>query len=240
MAQKDRYTTTLLSSREIAKHTFMLEVEKPKGFEYTAGQFVALGLINPKHHDPKGDYRWFSLASAPFEKNLAFVFRKSDSPFKEGILTLKPGAKVEVSRARGEFVLPKEINREIVFLTGGVGITPVRSMITQALHDNTGHKLTLFYSNFTPEETTFFDDLLGMKKDISLVCTMTGMDHSREKWDGETSLIDLPLLKKYLKNLNDKVFFIVGPPGFLHAMLALLKSAGIDIHNMKIESFGGY
>ena len=236
----DRSITKIIGHKEIAKHTFMVEVERPEGFEYKAGQFVALGLLKPKHNDPKGNYRWFSLASAPFEATLKFVFRKSDSPFKEQLLKLRPGEKVEISAPKGEFVLPKETDREIIFLTGGVGITPVRSMITQALHEKTGHKLTLFYSNFTPEETTFFQDLLGMEKEINVVCTMTGVEHSKQQWEGETTLIDMKMVKKYVKDIPNKLFYIVGPPGFLTAMIHMLREEKIDFHNIKLESFGGY
>ena len=239
--EKKTYTSQILKIEEVAKHTYAVFIEKPKGFNYVAGQFTGLHLIKPKVRDPKGDYRWFSIPAAPFEKDLMFVFRKSDSPFKEQLLKHKKGDKVILTEPEGMFVLPKKTDKDIIFLTGGVGITPIRSMTQQSLHDSTGQKMTLFYSNFTPEETAFFKELSEIPQEkVKIVFTMTGMEHSYSQWNGETTHIDAAMIKKYEPDYKNKLFYIVGPPGFVTAMIQLMRAEGIGFSQIKLESFGGY
>lgn len=235
------YTTKIISSKEVAKHTYAVMVEKPQDFQPIAGQYVSLALIHAPHQDPKGNYRWFSLASAPHEPYVMFIFRKSDSVFKEELLKLSPGAEVEISTPRGDFILPPSTDKPVVFLAGGVGVTPIRSMVVDSLQKKTGHHIQLLYSNFTPEETVFFKEFSEMNDpNFSVVFTMTGTQHSYSSWSGETRLIDDVFIRDHVQNVEGSLFYIVGPPGFLHAMLEVMRKLSVPREQIKMESFGGY
>jgi NAD(P)H-flavin reductase len=147
----------VLGTREIAKDTLALRLEKPSGFAYRAGQAVYVTLNEPTS-DEKGRVRTFSLASAPHEGELLVAMRTGDSTFKRALKGLGDGAKVEVEGPYGA-LCRVDAARPAVFLAGGIGITPFRSMILDALERGLQHRLVLFYSSRAPERAAFLAEL---------------------------------------------------------------------------------
>lgn len=240
MAKKE-YITTIKSITEVIPGTFEVRLVKPKDYHFTAGQYTEIHLINALLKDPKGNFRPFSIPSAPHEEDLMFIMRNSQSIFKNQLFKLNPGDEVIIQEPEGEFVLPEKSEREIIFLIGGIGITPIRSMLQEAVYRRLSLRTTTFYSNLSPETTAFFDELKNLPQDQHrIIFTMTGMENSKMKWDGETSRIDGALLEKYEPNFHEKQFYIVGPLGFVSAMVKLTRELKIPFSQVKLESFGVY
>lgn len=239
MAKKE-FITKLLKIEKAADDTYGVWVQKPKGFEFVAGQYTELHMMHDLPQDPKGGFREFSISSAPHEKDLLFVFRKGESIFKNEFLKLQPGAKVKVTEPKGEFVLPQNPERDIVFLVGGIGMTAIRPMLMHLMHTKSSVKTITLYSNGTPERTAFFDELSALpQKQHKVIFTMTHPEASAS-WKGETSRIDAKLLEKNIPNFKDKQFYLVGPARFVTAMVALTRSEKIPFSQVKLESFGLY
>jgi ferredoxin-NADP reductase len=160
---QQRHATALLGSTEVARGTRAFAFEKPRGFLFTAGQFTVLHL--PQQPRLKGDARehMFTISSAPSDEVLVITTRMRDSPFKRVLGSLHKGAQVEVEDADGEFVLHKARSQPAVFLAGGIGITPFRSMLREAASTTPRGKkepsMTLFYSDKTPEDAAYLEEL---------------------------------------------------------------------------------
>jgi len=152
--------------------------EKPEGFSYKAGQFADYTLINPSETDAEGDTRGFSLASAPYEDDLALATRMRDTAFKRVLRTMELGTELTLDAPYGSFTLHNNTKIPAVFLTGGIGVTPVRSIVLQALHDKRPHRIFVFYSNRRPEDAAFLEELLGLQNEssYSFIGTMTEME----------------------------------------------------------------
>ena len=145
--------------------------EKPGGFVFKAGQFGDFTLINPVETDAEGNTRGFSLASAPYEADLMFATRMRDTAFKRVLRTMEVGTEVSLDAPYGSFTLHNNPRIPAVFLTGGIGVTPVRSIVLQAAHDNLPHKIFLFDSNRRPEDAAFLnaaDGSTGEKPELHL------------------------------------------------------------------------
>ena len=142
------FKTKLQDKKEIAEGTMAFYVDKPEGFEHRAGQFVDVTLLGM----PEGDnVHAFSIASAPDEDKLMIATRiRSESTFKQTLKNMAIGSEIEISEPIGDFVLHNDKNRIAVFLIGGIGITPVRSMIVDATHRQLPNKIFLFYSIIYP------------------------------------------------------------------------------------------
>ena len=153
------YTIKLKSKLEVAAGTTAFYFEKPPGFTYTAGQFVELTLIDPSETDAEGNTRAYSIASAPYEADLCFATRMRDTAFKRVLGSLPIGSEVTMDGPFGNFLMPSNPDTMAVFLIGGIGITPVRSMLLQALHDRKPNQTFLFYSNRTPADAAFLQEL---------------------------------------------------------------------------------
>lgn len=238
MAKKE-YTTRIKSIQEVAKDTFAVAIEKPKGFTFKAGQYTELHLLRSLPHDQKGNFREFSISSAPHEDDLLFVFRKGMSIFKNALITSKVGEKVKVTEPVGEFVLPDEPSRDIIFLVGGIGMTAIRTMIVDLVARKSPLKTMTFYSNPSRESTAFYDELTSLPKNHTVIFTMT-QEENGVMWDGETSRIDAALLEKHDPHFREKQFYIVGPAGFVSSMVKLTRSEKIPFSQVKLESFGTY
>jgi ferredoxin-NADP reductase len=237
------YKTKLKSREEIAEGTMAFHFEKPDGFAFKAGQFGDYTLINPTDTDSEGNIRGFSLASAPYESDLMLATRMRDTAFKRVLRSMEIGTEITLDAPYGSFTLHNKTSTPAVFLTGGIGVTPVRSIVLQAAHDNLPHKIFLFYSNRRPEDAAFLNELMEAQKrnpNYTFVGTITEPETSSRKWDGETGYITKDMLVKYVGDLILPIYYVAGPPGMVTAMRKTLNEAGVDDDNIRTEEFSGY
>jgi ferredoxin-NADP reductase len=167
--------------------------------------------------------------------------RMRDTAFKRVLRTLPLGSQVKVEGPFGSMTLHRKVERAGVILAGGIGITPFRSMIGQALQQNTGQRLFLFYANRRPKDAAFLAELerwAAQHPNFTLVATMTGK--SGVPWNGETGRIDKPLLEKYVGDLAKPVYYLAGPLGLVAAMRDVLSAAGVPEDEVNSEEFFGY
>jgi ferredoxin-NADP reductase len=237
------YKTMLLGKEEIADGTMAFHFAKPGGFAFKAGQFGDFTLIDPVETDPEGNIRGFSLASAPYEGDLMLATRMRDTAFKRVLRTMEIGTEVSLDAPYGSFTLHNNPRIPAVFLTGGIGVTPVRSIILQATHDNLPHKIFLFDSNRKPEDSAFLNELMEAQEknpNYTFIGTMTEMQNSAQEWNGETGYITKAVLEKYVGDLTLPIYYLAGPASMVTAMRKTLNQAGVDDDNIRTEEFSGY
>lgn len=237
------FQTELRKSEEIAERTMAFHFEKPAGFEFRAGQFVDVTLLNPPQMDSQGAIRTFTIASAPYEEEILLATRMRSSAFKRVLAALYPGAKVKLEGPIGSFTLHKDSSKAAVFLAGGIGITPFRSIVRQAIKDKLPHQIYLFYSNRRPEDAAFLGELRRLSASDShfiFVPTMDGMENSRLPWNGRRDSINRELLMQHLCDLSGPIYYAAGPPAMVAAMRQLLTQLGVDEDDIRTEEFGGY
>jgi ferredoxin-NADP reductase len=237
------YETRLKRREEIAAGTMAFYFEKPEGFIYKAGQFADFTLVHPSETDAEGNIRGFSLASAPYEKDLMSATRMRDTAFKRVLGSMEIGTGLMLDAPYGSFILHNNTKTPAVFLTGGIGITPVRSIVLQAAHDDLAHKIFLFDSNRRPEDAAFLGDLMEAQeknRNFTLVGTMTEMQNSAQDWDAETGYITKEMLERYIGDLISPIYYLCGPRSMVTAMRKILNDAGVDDDNIRTEEFSGY
>ena len=234
---------TLLAKEEVARDTMSFRFAKPAGFEYTAGQFADYTLQNPAETDAEGDIRGFSLSSAPYEPFLMATTRLRDTAFKRVLRNSPIGTELALDAPWGSFTLHHKTERPAVFLTGGIGITPVRSIVLQSVYDDTGHQITVFDSNKRPEDAAFLDEFTQVSADngrIRFVPTMSRMDTSEREWSGETGHVDAAMLSRHLDDLVAPIYYLCGPGAMVKAMRTVLQGIGVDSDDIRTEEFTGY
>lgn len=237
------YTSRLTNRGEVAHGTMAFHFEKPAGFEFKPGQCVDVALLDAPPMDAEGAIRTFSIASAPYENDLVVATRMRDTSFKRVFATLPIGTQLKLDGPSGSFTLHKNAAKPAVFLAGGIGITPFRSMVRQAAKDKLPHSLYLFYSNRRPEDAAFLDELQMLSQsapNFNFVPSMSEMQKSARPWSGERGFIDRAMLEKYCSSLDGPIFYVAGPPAMVTAMQQMLVQAGVDEDNIRSEEFGGY
>jgi len=233
----------LVGRETVAYRTTKFLFEKPEGFTYRAGQFADYTLIDPPESDSEGDTRGFTLASAPYELQLAFTTRMRDTAFKRVMAELPLGTEVVLDAPYGSFTLPQDSERPVVFLAGGVGITPVRSIALQAEHDETAHQIVVFYSCKNPADAAFLEELsalAGAAKGFDLIATMTQPASAGQPWSGETGHVDAAMITRYVNDITAPVFFVSGPATMVRALRDTLTGAGVSEDDIHTEEFTGY
>lgn len=237
------YTVRLTKREEVAERTMTFHFEKPAGFLYKAGQFADFTLINPSETDAEGDIRGFSLASAPYEPDLKIATRMRDTAFKRVIKKLPYGTPLTLDAPYGSFTLHKNVAIPAVFLTGGIGITVVRSILLDAIHTGIPRRIVLFYANRRPEDAAFLDELrmvAAQNPQVTFVPTMTKMEHSHQTWTGEIGYVTKAMLERYLNDLTAPIYYTTGPAALVAAMRKILTDAGADEDMIRTEEFTKY
>ncbi|MGQ0667362.1 MAG: ferredoxin--NADP reductase [Nitrospiraceae bacterium] len=242
-ASQTAHLMTLKARRQVAERTMAFQFERPQGFTFKAGQSIDMILMNPSETDREGNGRAFSIASAPDEGVLLVATRMRDTAFKRELATMSIGSQVKIHGPFGNLVLHNDQSRAAVFLAGGIGITPFRSILLQAAREQLPHRLHLFYSNRRPEDAPFLEELEALPRQnpsYTFVPTVTDLRRSDRSWQGETGRIDQAMLAKHLKDAASPIYYMAGPPGMVSAMRTLLASMGIDDEDIRTEEFAGY
>jgi ferredoxin-NADP reductase len=231
----------LLKKEIVAEGTMAFHFEKPKGFEFRAGQFADFTLISPAETDAEGDTRGFSLAYAPFEADLVAATRMRNTAFKRVLKGLPIGTEVKLDAPYGDFTLHKTETTPAVFLIGGIGVTPVRSMIAQSIHDQTAHKITLLHACRTPADLPFRADFERFaRENPRIIYVPIASESSPDDWHGERGRVDEAMVRKYVSDLNRPTYYLSGPEGMVKAMRQLLVGLKVNEDNIHTEEFAGY
>lgn len=236
------FETKLIDRERLAGDVAIFRFEKPKEFRFAAGQWCFLSLPPAGHEDDKGLRRPLSIASSPQEPELIFATKLSSSAMKRTMAEMEPGAPATLEQPMGNMVLPKETATPLVFLAGGIGITPFRSICLYAAESGTDHAITLFYSSKTPEETPFLQDLqraAGKSHHVSVVITMTRAPEDPKIWSGPRGRLTSDAIRSGCTDWEKASYFIAGPPAMADAMKETLNGLSIPAERVKIELFAG-
>src|ERR1700686_4530550 len=183
-----RYCRAILKRRDsLCTGTTCLSFEKPDGFAFKPGQFANFTLDSPIVTDAGGSTRTLSIASAPHEKDLLVAMRMRDTGFKRAVEALPIGAPFLLEGPYGNLILHRDVARPAVFLAGGIGITPFRSMIRHATEVGSMHRISLLYSIRRLEEAAFLEELREIQernRGFKFIPTITHPDEIPHHWRG--------------------------------------------------------
>jgi ferredoxin-NADP reductase len=236
---------TLVRKLDEAKGTksFFWEPEKP--VNYIAGQYFYFTIPRLKYPDPRGNTRHFTLSSSPSEGNLLrnTTRIRKESGYKRTLNELEIGSLIDGEGPNGTFILDEKEESPQVFLAGGIGITPFRSILKYAFDKKLKTPIQLIFSNSIPEEIAFRKELESLAKywpNFKLDMTITKPEETKEPWNGLIGRIDENLLKRVVPDFPTKTFWVCGPPVMVDAMEATLGKLGLSSGKVLSEKFTGY
>jgi ferredoxin-NADP reductase len=212
-----------------------IRFEKPQGFGYLAGQYIFITLGG----GPDKMTKHFTLSSSPTEGFLEITKKLTGHPFSNALAGLRPGDKVSIAGPYGEFTFQGEYYN-IGMLSGGIGVTPLRSMIKYSIDKKLSVNIILLYSNSLESDIAFKDELEDLQREnpkIKVIETITrpGLD-----WKGLTGRINAEMVKKLVPDYLERTFFTCGPQKMVDAMVSLLRELKVPEEQIKQEYFPGY
>jgi ferredoxin-NADP reductase len=200
--------------------------------DWQPGQYIHYKLQH-EGADNRGDERWFTISSAPFEKDVWITTRitpETGSSFKKKLIALQPGESVEAGDPEGSFTI-NDLARNYIFVAGGIGITPFRSIINQLHHDGADFNIELLYANRDGENIPFKDELEAISKEHA--------NFNISYFIGDNKITEA-VLREYGEKLSEPIYYVSGPEPMVEAFQDTLKKIGIDEDRMKFDYFPGY
>jgi ferredoxin-NADP reductase len=236
------FEAALVDRDLVAERTMAFRFAKPADWTYRAGQFVDITLLDPPETDSEGNTRGFSISSAPNEDVIMVTTRLRDTAFKRVLRTMPIGTAVKIEGPFGDLRLHRAA-RPAVVLTGGIGITPFRSILIETIRNGgLSYPVVVFYANRRPQDAAFLGELRELARqdpNLTFIPTMSGLDPA-EPWDGERGHVDASMLARHLGGISNAIYYLTGPPGMVNGLRTMLVDSGVDEDDIRTEEFTGY
>jgi ferredoxin-NADP reductase len=221
----------LIEKKQETKDVTSFIFESPEKIQWLPGQYLHYVL----HHEPtddRGSDRWFTNSAAPFENNIRITTRYAtevSSTFKQKLFSLKEGKSIEFSVISGDFTLDVPEDNH-VFIAGGIGVTPFRSILKQLDHDKKPINVTLLYAN-RDQDVVFKDELEAIAANnpglkIHYVFSPEHVDENK--------------IRELVPDIMTPIFYVSGPEPMVDALSETLKKMGIKEEHIKGDWFPGY
>jgi glycine betaine catabolism B len=209
---------------------------RPAELSYKPGQYM---LVTVKSGNRELMHP-FSFSSSPTEKGyIEFTKKFTPNEYSVVLKTLKLGDLVRIDAPYGKFTFEGE-SPKIALLTGGIGITPFRSIMRYCTDKQLGTSIVLLYGCRAPSEIAFRSEMEEMQRQNKNLKVVLTVNESNGAWKGPVGNITAELVKKEIPDYKERVFFACGPPGMVQAMTNLIKELDLPETNLRLESFVGH
>lgn len=232
------YKITFSGRDKICENTFSFYFSTgDSGYTFKPGQYAHFTLTGAKYNDIKGNSRPFSFAGSPHNRDkLMIAARNNSSVFVKNLCELSEGSEIFISKPEGNLFQINDDSFPLVFITGGTGITPVRSIVEFLIHMKSDRKIYLFYSNKTRNRIAFYDDFKNWSEkndNFIFVPVLDSIENLNTEF--EHGFINEALLKKYLKELKGKQYILTGPAEMTDSMKKILLSENVSISDIRTD-----
>lgn len=216
--------------------TFWFKPEKP--MQYTAGQFTELRL--PQNSpDERGEKRWFTLSSSPTNEQVSITTKYAgddkSSTFKKALFALEPGTEVDMADAMGDFVVPKSADIPLIFVAGGIGLTPFHSIAKWMADTGEKRDIRMLYAVNTEDDIVFQDDFEKAGINLTII-----VGNPSDAWGGLRGRLDADTILGIEKPSDDTLLYLSGPEPMLEALEKDFIAHGIEKRQLVTDFFPGY
>lgn len=225
-----KHDVEIVSTRKRCPDVLSVRFERPRGYTFIAGQYLMLTLETAEGAQTKP----FSHSSATNDPHLEITTRLSGSAFKNALAALGPGDRVRFSGPAGRLMLPADEPR-IAFLIGGVGITPVISMLRSQDQSRAAGEV-LFYGNREPTCIPFIQEISEIEQ--SGLTAVHVVEVPDAGWEGEVGFITPETVRRHIDVSEDWLYIVAGPPVMVNAMERCLDALAVPESRTLIERFG--
>jgi glycine betaine catabolism B len=196
---------------------------------FLPGQYMEWTLPH-RRVDSRGNRRTFTIASSPTEKevHLGVKIYTPSSSFKKALLAMEPGDTLIAGQVAGDFVLPRDNRQKLVFIAGGIGVTPFRSMLQYLMDTQQRREIILFYLVSTEEEISYHEVVEAAKVAGVRVITLIG------------ERLTPQLITQNVPDFLACRFYVSGPQMMVQRYKDLLRSLQVQRSHIVEDYFSGY
>lgn len=215
----------------------------PHKLNFTPGQYMEWTLGHKKA-DSRGNRRYFTIASSPTENDLRIGVKVYANPssYKKALLEIEGDKEIVANQLAGDFVLPKDSNKKLVFIAGGIGITPFRSIIKYLIDTKEKRDIVLLYSNKEAYEIVYTDVFNQAQAEFGtkVIYTLTDKEKIPSDWQGKIGRIDEAMIQDEIPDYKNRLFYLSGPHSMVTGFEQTLKNLGIKNIQIKTDFFPGF
>lgn len=235
MSEIKEHKLKLIKIMDEAPDTKTFRVEIPDGnIPFYPGQFFMVCFDDPKFQ------RAYSIPSSPTQKNHIDITMDLVGEFTHKLWQTKEGDYLIFKGPYGKFYFDESMNNNLILIGGGLGITPLMSIIRYCNDKKLQNKIKFIYSVKTPENIVFNEELKQIKeqnKNFNYLVTIT-RSKPEHNWQGRTGRIDSDLLKQNIVDIENSLYFLCGPLEFVKSAIAMLESLGAKKEQIKTDIWG--
>lgn len=241
VSPKYRLVLNLKEKIIVAHNTIVYNFGKQDKFSFVPGQYLEWTLPHDGA-DSRGNRRYFSLSSTPNEElQVAVRFHENPSSYKKKMIGLQPGEEIIATALAGDFVLPKDLSKPIVFMAGGIGVAPFRSMIQYIVENNLKADIVLMYSNRTADEIAFAQEFQNAAAHgVRTIYTLTDSSKLPPNWTGGVGHFTPIMIQHYIPDFAKRTFYASGPQPMVQGVEKTLRELGVHKNKIITDYFPGY
>ncbi len=215
----------------------------PAPLAYRPGQYMEW-TVDHAHVDSRGKRRYFTLASSPTEKELRIgvKFERDGSSFKQRFLDQSfAGKPTLAAQVAGDFTMPRNPDRKLAFIGGGIGITPFRSMAKYLTDRREQRDVVLLYAASDPTEFVYRDifDAAAATLRFRTVYLLSGRHGVPQWWQGEVDRVTPALIARQIPDYLDRLFYVSGSADMVRSTVQALHAVGVHERNIRTDYFSG-
>lgn len=243
ISPKEKLMLKLKAREQVAHDTYDFVFEPDRKLKFEPGQYLEWTLPH-RGSDTRGNRRYFTIASAPTESDLrvGVKFYREPSSFKKALGQMRLGDVIVASQLAGDFTLPRDPRTKLVFVAGGIGITPFRSMLQYLLDRNEQRDIVVLYSNQTAGDIAYADVLERAENQLGVrtVFTLTRTDRVLPSWHGRTGYLTADMIAEEIPDYRERTFYISGPQAIVTTLGETLRGMGVARSHIKKDFFPGF
>lgn len=216
-----------------------LKLKEDETIDFVAGQYVQLKI--PSYGNIKDEvYRAYSIASPESNKNqIDLIIRRVPN----GIATtyifdyLKEGDTIFFNGPYGDFYL-RDSHREIIYIAGGSGLAPIKSMLHKMVEEGINRKATFFFGCVSGRDLYFIEEMKNFEEKLPNFKFIPALSDPKpeDNWSGETGLIT-EVVDRHISSGGDYEAYLCGSPGMINASIKVLESKGIPEEHIYYDKF---
>lgn len=230
VSSKQRLIMRLRSIERLSANVYEFVFRPNQRLAFAAGQYLEWTLPHARP-DAGGNRRYLTIASSPTEPDIRIGVRidKHPSSFKRALLSMKGNSTMVATSLSGDFTLPKNPKRKLLFIAGGVGITPFTSMLRYLHATKKRRDIVLIYAASREEDLAYRELVEEASREIGLrVIYLVGQRMNAEA------------VRKYIPDVAERQAFISGPDAMVASYQELLTDAGVSVRDIKTDYFTGF
>jgi len=242
VSPKEKLILKLKDKSLIAPDIYEFTFSAPRRFKFKPGQYMEWTLGH-QYPDVRGNRRYFTLASSPSEKvlKLGIKFNENSSTFKKNMLSMNKGSEITASQLGGDFVLPNDRMQKYIFIAGGIGITPFRSMIKYLLDTRQHRSITLLYAVKDAKDIVYKDLLDRAERELGIktIYSISNNGNHSSALTHIATRFDETFIRKTFPYLRTYIFYISGSRGMVEGFKSTLYRAGVSNSQIRDDFFPG-